>query len=115
MRVDRTVHLRGSPGDPGPSIARGRATTNGLGGNRHEHTPSAGRSRCEHRRTVNAREQEPPCAAAPPPTEPSPDAWPPSSAKGRYLKKVTISTTMGPGIQVDPNRTRNLTVDEPSA
>ena len=38
----------------------------------------------------------------------------PSSAKGRYLKKVTISTTMGPGIPVDPNRTRNLLVDEPS-
>jgi large subunit ribosomal protein L1 len=39
----------------------------------------------------------------------------PSAAKGRYLKKVTVSTTMGPGIPVDPNRTRNLTVDEPSA
>jgi len=39
----------------------------------------------------------------------------PSSAKGRYLKKVTVSTTMGPGIPVDPNRTRNLTVDEPTA
>jgi len=36
----------------------------------------------------------------------------PSAAKGRYLKKVTFSTTMGPGIPVDPNRTRNLTVDE---
>jgi large subunit ribosomal protein L1 len=32
----------------------------------------------------------------------------PSSAKGRYLKKVTFSTTMGPGIPVDPMRTRNL-------
>ena len=39
----------------------------------------------------------------------------PASAKGRYLKKVTVSTTMGPGIQVDPNRTRNMLVDEPSA
>ena len=37
----------------------------------------------------------------------------PSAAKGRYLKKVTFSTTMGPGIPVDPNRTRNLLADEP--
>ncbi|MGL5823657.1 MAG: 50S ribosomal protein L1 [Nocardioides sp.] len=36
----------------------------------------------------------------------------PSSSKGRYLKKVTVSTTMGPGIQVDPNRTRNVTEDD---
>jgi large subunit ribosomal protein L1 len=36
----------------------------------------------------------------------------PSAAKGRYLKKVTFSTTMGPGIPVDPNRTRNMLVDE---
>jgi large subunit ribosomal protein L1 len=36
----------------------------------------------------------------------------PSAAKGRYLKKVTFTTTMGPGIPVDPNRTRNLMVDE---
>src|SRR6478672_752244 len=36
----------------------------------------------------------------------------PSAAKGRYLKKVTVSTTTGPGIPVDPNRTRNLLVDE---
>jgi large subunit ribosomal protein L1 len=39
----------------------------------------------------------------------------PASSKGRYLKKVTVSTTMGPGIPVDPNRTRNLLVDEPTA
>ena len=32
----------------------------------------------------------------------------PSAAKGRYLKKATVTTTMGPGIPVDPNRTRAL-------
>ena len=36
----------------------------------------------------------------------------PSSSKGKYLKKIVFSTTMGPGIQVDPNKTRNLLVDE---
>ena len=30
----------------------------------------------------------------------------PSAAKGRYLRKVTFSTTMGPGVPVDPNKTR---------
>jgi len=39
----------------------------------------------------------------------------PSSAKGKYLRKVTISTTMGPGIPVDPNRTRNVAEDEAAA
>jgi large subunit ribosomal protein L1 len=33
----------------------------------------------------------------------------PSASKGRYLKKVTFTTTMGPGIPVDPNATRGLT------
>ncbi|MEO6503869.1 MAG: 50S ribosomal protein L1 [Jatrophihabitantaceae bacterium] len=32
----------------------------------------------------------------------------PASAKGKYLKKVVFSTTMGPGIPVDTLRTRNL-------
>ncbi len=36
----------------------------------------------------------------------------PSSSKGRYIKKITVSTTMGPGIQVDPNRTKNVTGDD---
>jgi large subunit ribosomal protein L1 len=36
----------------------------------------------------------------------------PSAAKGRYLKKVTFATTMGPGIQVDANRVRNVAVDD---
>ncbi|WP_433176460.1 50S ribosomal protein L1 [Actinoallomurus sp. CA-150999] len=35
----------------------------------------------------------------------------PSAAKGRYIKKATLSTTMGPGIPVDPNVTRNLTAE----
>jgi large subunit ribosomal protein L1 len=33
----------------------------------------------------------------------------PSAAKGKYLKKVFVTTTMGPGIPVDPNITRNFT------
>ncbi|WP_042401580.1 50S ribosomal protein L1 [Streptacidiphilus carbonis] len=39
----------------------------------------------------------------------------PSASKGRYIKKVAISTTIGPGIQVDPSRTRNLLVEEDPA
>ena len=30
----------------------------------------------------------------------------PASSKGRYIKRITISSTMGPGIKVDPNRIR---------
>jgi len=30
----------------------------------------------------------------------------PSASKGRYLKKITLSTTMGPGIPIDTNKTR---------
>ena len=33
----------------------------------------------------------------------------PSAAKGKYLRRVTVATTMGPGIQIDPNITRNVT------
>src|SRR6266496_3112908 len=32
----------------------------------------------------------------------------PAAAKGRYLRKITVTTTMSPGILVDPNRTRGL-------
>src|SRR5215469_1365986 len=40
----------------------------------------------------------------------------PSAAKGRYLRKAVITTTMGPGIPVDPSKTRGLTEDkEPAA
>ncbi|MGN0063299.1 MAG: 50S ribosomal protein L1, partial [Nocardioides sp.] len=31
---------------------------------------------------------------------------------GRYIKKITFSTTMGPGIQVDPNRVKNVVVED---
>jgi large subunit ribosomal protein L1 len=35
----------------------------------------------------------------------------PATSKGTYMKKVAMSTTMGPGIPVDPKRTRNLLED----
>jgi large subunit ribosomal protein L1 len=39
----------------------------------------------------------------------------PASSKGRYIRKITVSTTMGPGIQVDPNRTRNVAAEDDAA
>jgi large subunit ribosomal protein L1 len=38
----------------------------------------------------------------------------PASSKGKYLKKITVASTQGPGIPVDTNRTRNLLVDDNS-
>jgi large subunit ribosomal protein L1 len=35
----------------------------------------------------------------------------PSAAKGRYIRQITLTSTMGPGIRVDPARTRGI-VDE---
>jgi large subunit ribosomal protein L1 len=32
----------------------------------------------------------------------------PSAAKGRYLHTVTLASTMGPGVKVDPSRTRDI-------
>jgi large subunit ribosomal protein L1 len=32
----------------------------------------------------------------------------PSAAKGKYLRKVVFTTTMGPGVPVDPNIVKNL-------
>jgi large subunit ribosomal protein L1 len=38
----------------------------------------------------------------------------PAAAKGKYLRTVTLSSTMGPGIRIDPNRVRE-TAAEPVA
>jgi large subunit ribosomal protein L1 len=40
----------------------------------------------------------------------------PSASKGRYIQQVTLTSTMGPGIHVDPARTRGITeeLDEQS-
>ena len=35
----------------------------------------------------------------------------PAAAKGRYLRTVTLATTMGPGVRVDPSRTRGIVED----
>ena len=38
----------------------------------------------------------------------------PSVAKGRYLRTITMTSTMGPGVKVDPTRTRDI-VEEAAA
>jgi len=35
----------------------------------------------------------------------------PAAAKGRYIKKITLTTTMGPGIHLDPTRVRGIVED----
>lgn len=35
----------------------------------------------------------------------------PAASKGRYIKGITMTTTMGPGLHLDPTRTRDLVED----
>jgi large subunit ribosomal protein L1 len=39
----------------------------------------------------------------------------PSAAKGKYIKTVVMTTTMGPGVKVDPSRTKDLVEEEAAA
>jgi len=39
----------------------------------------------------------------------------PSAAKGRYLHTITLASTMGPGVKVDPGRTRDIVEEAPAA
>jgi large subunit ribosomal protein L1 len=38
----------------------------------------------------------------------------PAAAKGRYIRTITLATTMGPGVRVDPTKTRDI-LDEAAA
>ena len=39
----------------------------------------------------------------------------PAAAKGRYIKGITLTTTMGPGLRVDPTRTRDIVAESADA
>src|ERR687886_190580 len=39
----------------------------------------------------------------------------PSAAKGRYIRSVVMASTMGPGVKVDPSRTRDLVENSEAA
>ena len=38
----------------------------------------------------------------------------PSAAKGRYLRSITLASSQGPGIKVDPSRTRDIVEEAPA-
>ena len=35
----------------------------------------------------------------------------PAAAKGRYIRSITVTTSMGPGIKVDPQKTRDIAAE----
>jgi large subunit ribosomal protein L1 len=35
----------------------------------------------------------------------------PAAAKGRYIRSITVTTSMGPGVKVDPQRTREIAAE----
>jgi large subunit ribosomal protein L1 len=39
----------------------------------------------------------------------------PAAAKGRYIRSITVASTMGPGIKVDPSRTKDILEEAPAA
>jgi large subunit ribosomal protein L1 len=39
----------------------------------------------------------------------------PAAAKGRYIRTITVTTTMGPGLHVDPARTRDIVEESAGA
>src|SRR3954465_2706803 len=39
----------------------------------------------------------------------------PSAAKGKYIRSIVMASTMGPGVKVDPSRTRDLVEQEAGA
>jgi large subunit ribosomal protein L1 len=39
----------------------------------------------------------------------------PAAAKGRYIRSITVTSTMGPGVKVDPSRTKDILEEAPAA
>jgi large subunit ribosomal protein L1 len=35
----------------------------------------------------------------------------PAAAKGRYIRSITLTSSMGPGVRVDPGKTRDVTAE----